>query len=111
MLRSGRLDKSIYVGLPDTEARQEILAIHFGKKPMDPSVDIAALAHDTAGYSCSDLKLLVDEAARTAVRRNKPTITPALLQDAIRANPPSVSPDYEAKYDWFRDRARSGGAL
>src|ERR1700688_820862 len=68
--RTGRLDKHIYVGPPDEEARQEMLALHLEGRPLAKGFDLGALAKEMKGYSASDLRYLVDEAARDALTRN-----------------------------------------
>jgi transitional endoplasmic reticulum ATPase len=59
--RTGRLDKLIYVGPPDEEARREMLALHLEGRPLARGLDYGALAKATEFYSASDLRFLVDE--------------------------------------------------
>ena len=69
--RTGRLDKLIYVGPPDEDARQEMLGLHLEGRPLANDFDLGALAKRLNFYSASDLRFLVDEAARYAMARNK----------------------------------------
>src|SRR5436190_4545612 len=66
--RTGRLDKLIYVGPPDVEARREMLALHLEGRPVAADLEIESLAQALQGYSASDIRFLVDEAARAALR-------------------------------------------
>ena len=66
--RTGRLDKLIYVGPPDLEARKEMLALHLEGRPVAPDLEIESLAEALQGYSASDIRFLVDEAARAALK-------------------------------------------
>ncbi len=102
--RTGRLDKLIYVGPPDNEARIEMLKLHLSNRPKTVDVDIALLASSLSGYSASDIKFLVDEAARLALQQNQSPITNALLQQAIRRVPASITDDDEARFVSFTQR-------
>jgi len=66
LIRSGRLGKHIYVGLPDYPARQAILAIEMRDVPLDDSVNLDAVADDTAGYSAADVVAVAREARKQA---------------------------------------------
>jgi transitional endoplasmic reticulum ATPase len=61
--RTGRLDKLIYVGPPDEEARREMLALHMRGRPVSDDLLLDQLAKSLEGYSASDLRFLVDRAA------------------------------------------------
>ena len=65
--RSGRFDKLILIPPPDAEARLAMLEFHLSERPIEASVDTAGIAAVLEGYSASDIKLLVDEAARMAL--------------------------------------------
>ncbi len=67
--RPGRFDREIYIGVPDENARYEILKIHTGKIPLDNDVDLAHMANITHGCVGADLKALCTEAAMNCIRR------------------------------------------
>ena len=68
LLRPGRFDRLIEIGLPDETARQEILKIHMAKKPLAEDVKVEELAKMTDKYSGADLGALVNEAVMLAIR-------------------------------------------
>ena len=71
LLRPGRFDRQVYVGLPDIRGREEILKIHTRNKPLAEDVDLKEVARGTAGFTGADLENLSNEAALLAARRNK----------------------------------------
>ena len=71
LLRPGRFDRQVYVGLPDIKGREEILKIHTKNKPLAEDVDLRAVARGTSGFSGADLENLANEAALLAARQNK----------------------------------------
>ncbi|HLF97851.1 MAG TPA: ATP-dependent zinc metalloprotease FtsH [Methylococcaceae bacterium] len=71
LLRPGRFDRQVTVGLPDVRGREQILAVHMKKVPMADDVEPKYLARGTPGFSGADLANLVNEAALFAARRNK----------------------------------------
>lgn len=75
LLRPGRFDRRVGIGLPDRKDREAILKIHFAKKPLSKSVDLDALAAKTAGSSGADLSNIANESAIIAARNNHPEIT------------------------------------
>ena len=83
LLRPGRFDRQVYVGLPDIKGREEILAIHARNKPLAEDVDLAQVARSTAGFAGTDLENLLNEAALLAGRRDLPAINMALLNEAV----------------------------
>ena len=82
LLRPGRFDRQIYVGLPDIRGREEILKVHVKEKPLAEDVDLRKLARGTAGFTGADLENLVNEGALLAARRNKPFISMEDLRQA-----------------------------
>jgi cell division protease FtsH len=70
LLRPGRFDRQVVVGLPDVRGREQILKVHMRKIPMSPDVDASILARGCPGFSGADLANLVNEAALFAARRN-----------------------------------------
>ncbi|HEY8376525.1 MAG TPA: ATP-dependent zinc metalloprotease FtsH, partial [Nannocystis sp.] len=75
LLRPGRFDRRIIVGLPDVRGREAILKVHTRKVPMDDSVDISLIARGTPGFSGADLENLVNEAALMAARAGRDRVT------------------------------------
>ena len=66
LLRPGRFDRQIQVGRPDVKGREAVLRVHARNKPLDDSVDLAAVAQRTPGFSGADLENLLNEAALVA---------------------------------------------
>jgi cell division protease FtsH len=71
LLRPGRFDRQIHVGLPDVRGREQILNVHAKKVPVADDVQIKYIARGTPGFSGADLANLVNEAALFAARQNK----------------------------------------
>ncbi|MGR8952444.1 MAG: ATP-dependent zinc metalloprotease FtsH [Gammaproteobacteria bacterium] len=71
LLRPGRFDRQITVGLPDVRGREQILKVHLKKVPTDTDVEVKYIAQGTPGFSGADLANLVNEAALFAARANK----------------------------------------
>jgi cell division protease FtsH len=82
LLRPGRFDRQVMVGLPDIRGREQILMVHMRKVPIDPDVKADILARGTPGFSGADLANLVNEAALFAARRNKRTVDMSDFEDA-----------------------------
>jgi len=74
LLRPGRFDRKITVDLPDFKGRAKILGVHTRGKPLEPDVDLEAVARRTPGFSGAQLENLMNEAAITAARKDKSTI-------------------------------------
>jgi len=83
LLRAGRFDREIVVGLPDIKGREEILKVHARGKPFAPDVDLSVIAKTTAGFSGADLENLLNESALLAGRRKQRIITMRELDDAM----------------------------
>ncbi|PKF62732.1 ATP-dependent zinc metalloprotease FtsH [Psychromonas sp. psych-6C06] len=75
LLRPGRFDRQVVVGLPDVRGREQILNVHMRKLPLADDVKAKILARGTPGFSGADLANLANEAALFAARSNKRTIT------------------------------------
>ena len=82
LLRPGRFDRQVYVGLPDVKGREEILRVHTKNKPLGPDVSLKTIAKSTAGFSGADLENLVNEAALLAARKGKKAITEPEIEEA-----------------------------
>lgn len=104
--RSGRFDKLIFIPPPDVEARRAMLDFHLRGRPMQSAFDTAGIAGILDGYSASDIKLLVDEAARMALQRRDPISIDTLLA-ALERVPASISKEDIQRYSSFRSRGTS----
>ena len=82
LLRPGRFDRQVSVGLPDIKGREQILNVHLKKLPQTIGVDVNALARGTPGFSGAQLANLVNEAALFAARRNKVSVDMNDFEDA-----------------------------
>ena len=82
LLRPGRFDRQVIVGLPDIRGREQILMVHMRKVPIGPDVKADILARGTPGFSGADLAYLVNEAALFAARRNKRLVEMQDFEDA-----------------------------
>ena len=82
LLRPGRFDRQVSVGLPDIKGREQILNVHLKKLPQTIGVDVNALARGTPGFSGAQLANLVNEAALFAARRNKSHVDMNDFEDA-----------------------------
>ncbi|MBB6716795.1 ATP-dependent zinc metalloprotease FtsH [Clostridium gasigenes] len=83
LLRPGRFDRQIVVGVPDVKGREEVLKVHTKKKPLAEEVDLHVLAKRTPGFSGADLENVANEAALLAVRNEKKKIGMNEFEDAI----------------------------
>ncbi|HRQ98216.1 MAG TPA: ATP-dependent zinc metalloprotease FtsH [Candidatus Saccharibacteria bacterium] len=83
LLRPGRFDRRTNITLPERRDREEILKVHFKKKPTDETVDLGSLAAKTAGSSGADLANMANEAAIVAASRNSKKISNADLTEAF----------------------------
>ncbi|MBR2481697.1 MAG: ATP-dependent zinc metalloprotease FtsH, partial [Oscillospiraceae bacterium] len=83
LLRPGRFDRQVYVGLPDIQGREEILQVHTKKKPLAEDVDLRTIARGTAGFTGADLENLANEAALLAARRNDKFVRGQDMKDAV----------------------------
>ena len=83
LLRPGRFDRQIYVGLPDIKGREEILKVHAKQKPLAEDVSLNQIARSTAGFTGADLENLLNEAALLAAREDKRFITMSDLHEAM----------------------------
>ena len=102
LLRPGRFDRQVFVGLPDIRGREAILKIHAKGKHLGDDVDLNSIAKGTPGFAGADLENLMNESALLAVRRGKRFITAAEIEEAIL----KVSMGPEKKSKKMSDRAR-----
>lgn len=83
LMRPGRFDRQVHVGLPDVKAREEILKIHVRKKPLAEDVDLEIVAKRTPGFTPADLENAMNEAALLTARHNQTVITMDVIEEAI----------------------------
>ncbi len=82
LLRPGRFDRQVTVGLPDVRGREQILGVHIKKVPSADDVEVKYIAQGTPGFSGADLANLINEAALFAARMNKRVVSMADLEKA-----------------------------
>ena len=97
VLRTGRIDKTIYIPMPDKEARQEMFMLHLSGRPCE-NIDAERLAELTEGYISSDIAYIVNDAAMGAAFSDQP-ITQQLLESTISSIHPSVSKEVVNSYE------------
>jgi transitional endoplasmic reticulum ATPase len=100
LLRPGRFDELVYVGVPDDSGRRKILGIHTKTMPLADDVDLDALSERTGGYTGADLEDVVRRAGLSALRRDAATeaVTAADFEAALSDSRPSVTPEIEEEY-------------
>ena len=101
ILRAGRLDKKIYIGVPDTEARVALFRLYLEKRPYDFGLDYQLLADMTKNYVSADIQLIVNDASRCALRQHC-KITMEILTSVITNIQPSLSANELNKYERIR---------
>ena len=84
LLRPGRFDRRINIGLPDIGDREAILKLHADNKKIDEDVDLKAIAGDTAGFSGAELANILNEAAILATKRKHKAINNLDIEDAVK---------------------------
>ncbi|MDB5185017.1 MAG: ftsH [Candidatus Saccharibacteria bacterium] len=95
LLRPGRFDRRVNIGLPDRQDRQAILKVHFEKKPLAKNVDLDALAAKAAGSSGADLANIANEAAIIAARNAHTEITQQDVTEAFERV--AIGPERKSK--------------
>jgi transitional endoplasmic reticulum ATPase len=108
MLRPGRLDAKIYVGLPDSPARFRLLEIHFGNRPLADDMDFGELCDLLDGYSGADIRSVAQQAAQPAfldaiAGKQARAVTMKDVLEVIEATPPSVQASSLIRYERFAD--------
>ena len=108
LLRPGRFDELIYVGVPSLEGRARILAIQTGKMPLAGDVDLEAIARRTERFTGADLEDVVRRAGLVALRRSLQSeqVTMADFEEALTESRASVTPEVEADYAQMASRLR-----
>ncbi len=100
ILRTGRMDKIIYLAPPDFEARLAMFKLFLIDRPVDKDIDLNRLAELTVLYVSSDISFLVNEASRNALKE-RANITQKHFEEAIGKFPPSISERQLKKYETF----------
>jgi cell division protease FtsH len=95
LLRPGRFDRRVNIGLPDRKDRHAILKVHFTNKPLAEGVDLDALAAKTAGSSGADLENIANESAIIAARHDRKTITASDVTGAFEKV--AIGPERKSK--------------
>ncbi len=103
VLRTGRIDKMVYVPLPDRAARKEMFELYLANRPVKEDIDTDLLAERTKGYIASDIAFIVNDAAMTAAY-SRALITNELLQTSLKNNKPSLRKEALDAYEQIRDR-------
>lgn len=103
ILRAGRLDKKYFIGAPDRQARAALFRLYLKGRPYDFGIDYEELAVRTENYVSADIQLIVNDAARRALKQHC-KITMAFLLAAIQQTRPSLSMDEMQRYDKIRVR-------
>lgn len=82
ILRPGRFDRQVYIGIPDVREREAMLEVHTRNKILDPDVDLGNIAKTTSGFTPADLENLCNEAALLAARNNLKSISREIFEEA-----------------------------
>lgn len=110
ILGAGRLDKKIYVPVPDFEARVSLFKMYLEKRPIDIGIDYKKLAELTEDYASKDIQLICDEAARQVVRV-APRISVDNILLAIKETRPTSTKEQLAKYRQERDNMQGKSSI
>ena len=102
VLRTGRIDKLVYIPMPDKEARSEMFKLHLSGRPC-ADIDSERLAELTDGYIASDIAYIVNDAAMGAAFNDQP-ITQQLLEEIISSVHPSISKDVINSYETLHQK-------
>ena len=103
ILRSGRLDKHIYLPPPDFEAREKMFELYLKKRPIELGLDYAAFASSTENFVSSDIKFICDEASRKALKLEI-RISEIIVMEVIRSMKPSLSDTDLLTYEGIKNK-------
>lgn len=103
ILRTGRMDKMVYIPMPDVEARKELFKIHLADRYCDESLDLDELAKQSDGYVASDISFMVNASALEAAMTDVP-ISQELVLAEMRKARRSVTQDDAADYERMRKK-------
>lgn len=107
VLRTGRMDKLVYIPIPDKDARRALFTLQLEGRLCEPKIDNEALASLTEGYVASDINFIVNETALEAAMNDQP-ISQQLLTDNIKRIRKSVTADEMLAYESLRIRMEAG---
>ena len=112
IIRHGRVDEIIYVGLPDDNARKDLIELELVKRPHD-EIDTNHIAKLTHGYTSSDISFIVKECARRSFdvsvqAKHLVKINQDLLERTIAETRPSVTPDELKQYEKMNEKFIKG---
>lgn len=105
ILRTGRVDKTVYIPLPDFDTRREMLRMLLEGRPVDSDIDLESIAMLLASYTSSDINYIVNEAAKLALKQGS-EIKNRHLKEVLRKTKSSVSNEQLRKYDSFANFQR-----
>lgn len=105
ILRSGRMDKRIYVSPPDSNARKQLFQMYLAGRPLEGEIEYDELSKRTENFVSSDIELIVDEAARKVVEQDEP-ISQKVIEGVIERFKPSISPDEIKYFEQFKNLER-----
>ena len=108
VLRTGRIDKLVYVPLPDFEARKEMLQLYLNKRPSDGDINFDVLAEMTEGYIASDIAYVINDSAMSAAY-NRAKISEELIKTVINHTRPSIRRDSLKVYDEIKEKMDASG--
>ena len=114
LLRPGRFDRQVVVGIPDIKAREEIFKIHSRNKPLEEDVNAEVLARRTPGFTPADIENMLNEAALLSIRKNSKAISMEDIEEAITkviAGPQKKSRVISEKERWLMAVHESGHAV
>ena len=110
VIRKGRVDEVVFIGMPDIDCRRQIFELELKKRPHEDNIDLELLSRLTEGYTSSDISYMVKESARNSFEASIQTqdkqavkISQAMLEDVISKTRPSVSADEVRQYEKMRD--------
>ncbi|MCB0537817.1 MAG: AAA family ATPase [Bacteroidetes bacterium] len=103
IMRTGRMDKVIYLSPPDKDARVEMMKLLLKKRPVEGNFNYSDLADKTENYVSSDINFIINEAARTALKQ-RVKINENHIIEVIKSFPPSISSKEIKRYEEFKDK-------
>ena len=107
ILRTGRIDRLIYVDAPDHEARKAMFELYLKKRPIEIDINYSELADLTENIVSSDIKEIIDRASKLAAK-NDTRISHQEIKQVIRLFRPSISVDVLSKYQQIRSKLEGG---
>ena len=110
VIRKGRIDEVVFIGMPDAECRRQIFEMELNKRPHDENIDTELLSKLTDGYTSSDISYMVKESARNSFEASihakskcAVKITQAMIEEVISKTKASVNPEEVRQYERMRD--------